>query len=181
MSFTRAKYDLCEQKIYNKQSAGPGSYSVNEPLACAACFQVNPMIRMQKAGVSLHKNYDWRFYSGPVDVESELMNLTRGASKCNKYLPKNNTCDTQKVVGDKNIVDFPNCYFPSENSRLINCTVREAQINRFQPLCLDPQKHLFFKEPVRIPTRNNIKDLHKTRFCIPKINNMSPSPKMYTY
>ena len=131
MSFTRLKYDLCEQKIYNKQSSGPGSYSVNEPLTCAACFQVNPMIRMQKSGVSLHKNYDWRFYSGPVDVESELMNLTRAASNCNKYMPTCNTCNKKingqhcsseipdkcrdclrKNPGDENIVDFPNCYFP---------------------------------------------------------------------
>ena len=179
MSFTRLKYDLCEQQKHNKESAGPGSYRVNQPLNCGACFQINPMVRMQKSGVSLDKNSDWRFYAGPVDVESELFNLTRVASKCDKYLPT--SLDKNPREGDKNIVDFPNCYFPSVNTRLINCTVREAQINRFQPLCLDPQKNLFFQTPVRIPTRLVIKDRHKTRKCIPKINNMSPHTKMYTY
>ena len=30
---------------------------------------------MQKTGVSMNSGVQWRFYGGPVDVESDLLNM----------------------------------------------------------------------------------------------------------
>jgi hypothetical protein len=42
----------------------------------------------------MNSGYDWRFYAGPIDVESDLFNLNRVASNCpkNKYYPDARNC-----------------------------------------------------------------------------------------
>lgn len=203
MSFNRLKDDVCEQKQYIKESAGPGNYQVQQPLNCGSCFQNNPSIIMQKSGVSLNGNYDWRFYSGPVDVESELKNLTRAASRCptDKYLPKCGKCGCRyqgqpcgagvsicgncngnmlkagKRCGDENIVDFPDCHFPVIHTRLNDCAPRGVGVNRFEYPCIDPQKNVMFPGCFRISSRLVMKDNFKPCAPKPAVNNMDPLPK----
>jgi hypothetical protein len=201
MSWTRLKYDTCEQKKAVHESVGPGNYRVEEPLNCGACFQSNPSIIMQKSGVSLQGGVDWRFYNGPVDVESDLRNLNRFASRCpsDKYIPKCSDCGciyqgqpcgsgvailcqgckqgrlkTGKKCGDESVVDFPDCYFPVEHSRLSGCTPRGVGLNRFDPLCLDPQANVFFPGAYQIPTRLVVKSNFRPCISIPAINDMTP-------
>ena len=141
MSFNRLKYDNCEVKKYNQESLGPGNYLYDTPIITDNCLNDNPRVINQKVGVSLNSNVDWRFYSGPVDVESELFNLNRNSSKCPKkqYVPncEQNSCDNQGEIcgagvlekctdsknplrnpwnrsGDNNLVNFKNCFFPTE-------------------------------------------------------------------
>jgi len=201
MSWTRLKYDACEQKKAIYESVGPGNYRVEEPLNCGACFQDNPSIIMQKSGVSLQGGVDWRFYDGPVDVESDLRNLNRTATRCptGKYMPKCSSCGCiyqgqpcgsgvaalcqgckqgnlkrGKRCGDENVVDFPDCHFPVEWTRLNSCSPRGIGLNRFNPLCLDPQANVFFPGAYQIPTRLIVKDNHRPAVPVPAINSMAP-------
>ena len=156
---------------------------------------------MQKTGVSLNSEVDWRFYDGPVDIESELRNLSRPASRCptRKYLPKCSQCECRyqgkpcgsnlshlcndckngnikdgKNCGDKNLVDFPDSYFPVEYTRLTDSVPRGVGINRFEYPCIDPQANLFFQGEKQVLTRTVVKDNYKPVKCLPKINSMDP-------
>ena len=203
MSFSRLKYDVCEQKKLVEESVGPGLYQIQTPIQCTTCFQENPELINQHGGVSMNSGVEWRFYAGPVDVESELRNINRPYSRCpdKKYEPRCANCkiivsgqpcgpgitpvcfdckEKLKKRGqrceDNDLVDFPDCHFPIENTRLSNppCTLRGTGWNRFDPLCLDPQDQIFFPGDYYIPTRTIFKDNHRP--CIPKpaINSMDP-------
>lgn len=201
MSFNRLKYDNCEIKKYNQESTGPGNYLCDTPLICNNCFNDNPRVINQKTGVSMNSHVDWRFYSGPVDVESELFNLNRANSRCptNQYIPKcgpddcttgepcgagvsescSNTRNPWNRVGDNNLVNFPNCFFPTEDTRLSNpCTnLRGTGWNRFVPLCKDPQEQVTFPGQYMTPTRLVVKDNHRPSVVEPRVNDMNPNGK----
>ena len=204
MSFNRLNYDMCAEKQSIKQSKGPGLYNVNTPVDCNQCHQTNPMVINQRGGTSLNTGVDWRFYTGPVDVESELMGVNRPASRCPKqqYEPfctrgcgaasgypcgqGVESCHDPalrtpgKREGDNNLADFQNCYLPTDSTRLSNppSTLRGTGINRFAPLCVDPQAQVMFPGQYNIPTRLVVKDNH--RACIPNLSVMErglPPPR----
>jgi len=207
MSFNRLKYDSCEEKKVLKESMGPGLYQVTEPVLCGTCYQDNPQIRLQKNGDSMNTGVDWRFNGGPIDVDSELRNLNRAASRCpsNKFNPNcnKNGCESDqgqpcgqgvvagnrmtsgeqlkngKRCGDNNLVDFPTCHFSVEDTRLSNpsCNLRGTGWNRFQPLCLNPQDQIFFPGDYQIPTRIIVKDNHRPCVPTPSVNSMLPTPQ----
>lgn len=181
MSFNRLKYDNCEKKQYMIETTKPCDYYIKQPLVSATCYQDNPSIRLQKSGVSMDGSKEWRYYSGPVDVESELKNITRPSSRCpsKKYIPKCSECnhryqgqtsgaDSSNLCkectykkgkyGNKQIVDFPKCHFPVQYTRLNNCPQREVSVNRFEYPCLNPQKNIFFPGRIQVSTRLVIKD-----------------------
>ncbi len=199
MSFNRLKYDNSEMKKYNQISSGPGNYLYDTPLISNNCLNDNPRIINQKNGVSLNSHVDWRFYSGPVDVESDLLNLNRSISE--KYTPNcsPNSCPNQGepcgagVVetctdsgnslrnpwnrpGDNNLVNFPNCFFPTDDTRLSNPpnTLRSTGWNRFEPLCKNPQMNISFPGETLTSTRLVVKDNHRPTIVRPNINDMNP-------
>ena len=207
MSFNRLKYDICEEKNELKESMGPGLYQVTEPVLCGTCYQDNPQIRLQKNGDSMNTDVDWRFNAGPIDIDSELRNLNRAASRCpkDKFTPDCPDCDcgdtqgepcgqgvvsgckrkdgkmlTQgQMCGDQNLINFPTCHFSVEDSRLSNppCTLRGTGWNRFQPLCLDPQDQVLFPGDYQVPTRLVVKDNHRPCVPTPAVNNMLPQQR----
>ena len=203
MSFNRLKYDNSNVKKYNQESTGPGNYLYDTPIMCNTCLNDNPRVINQKNGVSLNSNVDWRFYSGPVDVESDLFNLNRTAP--NKYVPNcsPNSCPNQgepcgagvmescsdpknplrnpwNRPGDNNLVNFPNCFFPTEDTRLSNpsTNLRGTGWNRFDPLCKDPQANVTFPGQYMTNTRLVVKDNHRPSVVPPRINNMNPNEKL---
>ena len=203
MSFNRLKYDTCEIKKYNQETSGPGNYLYDTPLMCNNCYNPNPSIINQKTGVSINNNVDWRFYSGPVDVESDLLNINRRASSCpsNQYEPKcapnscanqgepcgagvSETCNDAKTPwnrpGDENLFNFPNCYFPTDDTRLSNpaTNLRGTGWNRFNPLCHDPQYQISFPGEIMTPTRIVFKDNHRPSVVPPKVNDMNPNEEL---
>ena len=206
MSYNRTLYDPCEASLKVKESMNVGKYSLNTPIVCGNCFQGNPRIIDQKTGVSMNSGVEWRFYAGPVDVESELRNINKPASRCpsHKYNPscegascnnQGHPCGQGVVVGcknqndplrkpwtraqDNNLVDFPKCYFPTEDTRLSNpaTNLRGTGINRFDPLCIDPQAQVLFPGSYQIPTRIIVKDNHRPCVPTPAVNSMIPPPK----
>ena len=172
MSFNRLKYDNCEMKKHNQESTGPGKYLYQTPIQCNNCLNENPRIISQKNGVSLNGNTDWRFYAGPVDVESELFNITHSASRC----PRN---ELSKGTHEK-LINFPNCSFPTEDTRLSNpsTNLRGTGWNRFDPLCMDPQQHITFPGTYATSTRLVFKDNHRPSVVQPSVNDMNPNEKL---
>ena len=207
MSFNRLKYDNCEVKKYNQESTGSGNYLYDTPLMCNNSYNDNPRIINQKNGVSMNSNVDWRFYAGPVDVESDLFNLNRTASRCptQQYKPKcdTNACDNQGEAcgagvietceskqnplrkpwnrpGDNNLVNFPNSFFTTEDTRLSNpsTNLRGTGWLRFDILCKDPQAQINFPGELSVPTRILFKDNHRPSVVAPKINDMNPNEQL---
>ena len=207
MSFNRLKYDNCEVKQYNKETTGPGNYLYDTPIMCNNCLNDNPRVMNQKTGVSINSHVDWRFYSGPVDVESDLLNLNRTSSNCpsKKYIPNCNpndctdqgepcgagvgkTCTDSKNPlrnswnrpGDNNLVNFPNCFFPTEDTRLSNPSqnLRGTGWNRFDPICKNPQENITFPGDYNTCTRLVFKDNHRPSVVPPKVNDMNPYETM---
>lgn len=97
MSFNRPLYDHCEGKKRIQESTQAANYNVQTPVICGNCLPDDPRIHPNRTGVSLNSGYDWRFYAGPVDVESDLFNLNRVASNCpkNKYKPYSANCKVE--------------------------------------------------------------------------------------
>jgi hypothetical protein len=94
MSFNRPLYDYCEGKKRIHESTQAANYNVQTPVICGNCLPDDPRIHPNRTGVSMNSGYDWRFYAGPIDVESDLFNLNRVASNCpkNKYHPDARNC-----------------------------------------------------------------------------------------
>jgi hypothetical protein len=77
MSFNRLNYDSCSYKQDIYESIGPGNYQLGTPpIDCEYCFPMPPTVRMQGTGVSIKRSQPL------VDQHSELLNITRKASKC---------------------------------------------------------------------------------------------------
>merc|ERR1711981_360376 len=144
MSFNRLKYDIGIKKLDNNSATKAGNYGINTPLITNRCFQTNPRIIDQKVGVSINRNVPWRFYSGPVDVESQLLNLNRRASRdpSTKYNPLKDSCRNS----DKCLKNLPDCHIRTDDTRLSNpaTNLRGITIERFNPLCKNPQENVFF-------------------------------------
>lgn len=204
MSFNRLAYDTCESKIAIQESVAPGVYQINTPVLCNTCFQDNPQIINQRGGVSMNANTDWRFNAGPIDVETDLMNINRPATNCpsGKFQPKCPNCNIvlsgqpcgqgvaevckncsmplpKGAMCNQDLVNMPDCHFPVENTRLSNppSTLRGTGWNRFEYLCLDPQADLFFPGKLDEDTRLVARDNFKPCVRTPKVNSMHPDEK----
>ncbi len=114
MSFNRLSYDKSATQCQYEESVGPGLYQTNTPILCSTCFQDNPQIINQHGGVSMDSTTEWRFYDGPVDVESDLRNINRPLTRCgsSKYQPRCPNCGTVtsgQPCGDGVSISCHNC------------------------------------------------------------------------
>ena len=167
MSFNRLNYDTCSYQHSLAESVGPGEYMLTEPPnVTSPCFAESPQIRLQRQGVSVTREMPL------IDVDSELMNLTRSASNCpsKKYIPNGEQCDESKKLEEakNNLVHGDDCYFTVEDTRLSNpaCNLRGTGWNRWEWLCLNPQERVLMPFDHNINNRLVAKDNHRP--CIPK-------------
>lgn len=157
MSFNRLAYDSCTYQHYLKEAVGPGDYMVNVPRNdCEGCFYPSPYVRIQRAGGATCEK-------GLIDVDSELMGITRRASRCptEKYLPCGEDPCTLKMPKDCNGLG-------PEDTRLSNppCTLRGTGWNRWEWLCQNPQDKALLPFQQLINNRQVVKDNHRP--CVPK-------------
>jgi hypothetical protein len=155
MSFEGLAYDSCTYKENLAQSLGAGDYVFNTPLQdCNRCFSLNPMIRQQTAGGTMCEG-------SLIDVDSEMMNITRKASSCSamKYDPRKNdsklcpsprfnACDRGIETVDTRMNDPPS-------------TLRGSGWNRWEWLCTNPQQHFEMPFEHNINNRIVVKDNHR--------------------
>lgn len=196
MSFNRLNYDTCEYKQNLAESIGPGDYMINKPnISCEPCYPFPPSIRLQHTGASVDMNQYM------IDTDSELLGLTRKASKCpaKKYLPKCIYCKTnagepcgQGVAAscksckdelkrgsrcpDNNLTHWKDCGIPAEETRTSNppCNLRGTGWNRWEWLCLNPQAKVETPFDWNISNRIVVKDNHRP--CVP--TPISPAPSL---
>jgi hypothetical protein len=164
MSFNRVKYDDNQYMQDQQESLNVGLYSYNTPIITDNCFQSNPRIMQQRNGVSLNDGVDWRFNHGPVDIESDLRN--------NSDPLKGDF--SQKINHSKGMTHFKDCYLETDDTRLSNPILRETSIDRFAPLCRDPQKNIIFPGAAQISSRTLMKDNHRPLYARPAVNSMNP-------
>jgi hypothetical protein len=177
--WTRLKNDREYIQTDLKQSIAPLEFAL-DPSYAERC---EPCISMEggwigKQGVS----YD---ASKPIiDTESDLFNLNRLLSKDPqfKYHP---SCITKDCMGVMNGCDacqpklyhFRECGNKNEYTRTSNpvSTMRETGVNRFQPICLNPQDPSRWEHPgeIGINYRMVVKDNHVP--CIPHPIDQTPA------
>jgi hypothetical protein len=161
MSFNRLGYDDGSYKYNLKQSVSPGMYQVDKPRNdCDGCFF--PDVIMDHYGQALYKNL--------IDVDSELLGITRKASDCpsKKYLP----IDNDKVFGEKKFVK--ECRWLIPEATLLSmpkCTLHERGINRFEYLCHSVQSNALIPFDWFVSNRTITKDNHRP--CIPNLIDQS--------
>lgn len=141
MSLTSLGYDPCEYRQSLKETMGPGMYFLGTPLP----------LRDGCDGPSARR----------VDAGSELLGLPRREGRCtiNKYLgagPGENHCPLPAPLAQRDR------HMAAEDTRVSNppSTMRGGGINRWTPLCEEPQEHAL--EPFQMPAndRRAAKDAH---------------------
>jgi len=163
---TRMSYDKNSYQEELERSLYPGIYNLITPHNdCNDCNQYitnDPHLRFQNYG---HHTCSMKT---AVDDSSELYGLNYKNSKCNKdaYSPNSYISTGCKPKTTNNIRV---CSTPTESCRLSNppCTLKETGINRFDPLCWNPQnKALETFDRIGINYRMVAKDNHTP--CIEK-------------
>lgn len=147
MSFTRAVYDKCAYAETIQQSVGPGLYMLTRH-ADEPCFQKAAEFGVAAGGARAETKT-------LVDIDSELMGITRQRRKCAQPVAELQQCN---VIGADCTLDMI-----TESSRISNPphTLRENGVNRFVPLLFDPQRNLehpFYKQ---VNNRLLVKDSHR--------------------
>ena len=170
-SWSRSKYDQEYIQTDIRQSTAPLEFALDPSYAerCNPCLPTE-IGWIGKQGVS----YDTKIPI--VDTESDLFNLNRLLSKDPKfkYHPYCVTKDCVGVIGgcdecQPKLYDFPVCDIKNEYTRTSNpvSTLKETGVNRFQPICLNPQDRSRWEHPgeIGINYRMIAKDNHVP--CIP--------------
>ena len=165
MSFNRLSYDTCTYSHNLKQSIGVGEYMLGVPKShCGDCFYADPKVRAGM-GSAVAKCADRPL----VDVDSEMLGLTRRASDCpaDQYIPGTGGYDC-KLGALKECADGSPIH--SEDTRISNppCTLRGTGWNRWEwlPGCKNPQDDALARFDFNIQNRIVVKDNHRP--CLPK-------------
>ncbi len=196
MSFNRLDYDINAYRQQLNESLGPGVYTINMPrVDCVGCYPTDPYQRLQVQGGSVSKSMPL------VDVDSELMNITRKLSKdpSKKYIPRcpDSMCTSGEVCGqgvagqcskhargqrygDNDLHNFPDCRrIGTEDTRISNptCTLRGTGWNRWEWLCINPQERVEMPFDWNINTNIMFRDNHRP--CVP--TPIDPTPLFPNY
>jgi hypothetical protein len=124
MSFSRLNYDSCSYKQVLFESVGPGNYQLGTPpISCDYCYPMPPTVRMQGTGVSIDRSVPL------VDQHSELLNITRKASKCceKKWKQGCNHC------GWLSLDKYPNCQ-PNSVCPKCNSHTESKPVKKYNPV-----------------------------------------------
>ena len=134
MANTRFNYDECRTAKILQESTGPGRYLLNTPgPGCNPCFIEDPHIRLQGIGPNLRSVHNGH----PVDIDSDLMGLTRPLNKdCLQY-------DENAVKSSQN--NYKDCsidYTDESRATHPSWMYRDLEQSRRYPLFLDPQENV---------------------------------------
>ena len=163
MSINRLRYDDCAYVHRLAETIGPGDYMTQTPRICNECSHYAPGVMLQrKAGVAGEMDE----VGNLVDIDSDLLLLTRKASECptQKYLGPQSDPVLKTV---KNTHASKECVHPwdltPEPTLLSNprCTNKETTINRWEWLCKDPQSTALIPFDYAINNRIVVKDAHR--------------------
>ena len=161
MNFNRLNYDTCTYQHNLKQSVGVADYILGMPrVNCNACFHSDPSMGSIDSAPSVISK------DKLVDIDSELMGLTRKASNCptDAYIPDLSKAEDARYV----TTPIADCRSISvEETRLSNppSTLREHGWNRWEVLRENPQVRAEVPFRFNVNNRLLVKDNHRP--CIP--------------
>ena len=163
MSFNRLNYDDGTYTHILRESIGPGEYQIATPrVDCNGCFFPSPDVRLARYGAAVCGKE-------AIDVDSELMGITRKSSKCpsDKFKPTDKPfCNTTMPKDCTGLT--------TEETRLSNppCTLRGTGWNRWEWLCKNPQDKALVPFDFNINNRLVVKDNHRP--CVPQPKDQAP-------
>ena len=152
MSWNRPRYDDFTYKHRLAETIGPGEYMTQTPSSCDKCTYYAPGVILNGKGAALCDKE-------LIDVDSELIGITRKYSQCpaDKYLPRDEPfCKTNKNIQE--------CIDLVPEPTLISnpkCTNKEVTVNRWEWLCQDPQRNALMSFDFMINNRLIVKDNHR--------------------
>lgn len=187
-AWQRLNYDPVTYEVDIKQSTQPLRYHL-DPLYANPCGQIcrpGDVGYIGRVGTSIEKGYSL------IDTDSEMKLLNYRASKApqHQFHPQvnQNSCktgypgpeaggiqfelmDQDKCRNPSDKWHFPECRkLRTEYSRITypKCDLKGTGVNRFQPICLDPQHPSRWEHPSEtdVNYRMVVKDNHRP--CIPK-------------
>lgn len=172
MSFTRSRYDNCTYKHDLSETIGPGEYMTQTPHNCDNCAYYAPGVNFNGKGVGLCSKQ-------LIDVDSELLGITRRASQCpaDKFLPK-------KDPYCKMVSNYKECTDLVPEPTLISnpkCTNKETTVNRWEWLCINPQKNALVPFDFNINNRIVVKDNHRPLIERPMDQSAALPPECNNY
>lgn len=174
MSFTNLKYDECQQAQNVKESIGPGQYILNTPYTtCTPLYIEDPRIRLQKIPLRTGES---NFNNKKIEIESEILGITRKSSKCATQQFPFVTYETNESNCSKEISGFN-----IEDSRLNNppATLRCTENNHYlEHVCKNPQEHFEIPFDNIINTRIITKDTHRPYLIKPLEQEKYPKTKL---
>ncbi len=153
-TFSRLPYDDDTYVTKLNETIGPGQYMIGLPRV-----NCDNDCSFYAPGVNLDKFDDGMCEKELIDVDSELLGITRKDSKCpaRKYLPTDEPfCKNKQLTKD--------CTFLSPEPTLLSnpkATNKETTINRWQWLCQNPQKKVNIPFDYNINNRLIVKDNHR--------------------
>ena len=157
MANTRFNYDYVRTSKLLQESTGPGKYMLNTPgNGDDMPFINDPQIRLQRWGANV--------YTNPIDVDSDLMGLTRPLHKHDRmeyktYRNKNSSVNQYKVasapVTDETRVTHPAWAY------------RDLEQTRWEYPLLDPQEHTCMTFQNNMNTRMLEKDNYVPKVPVP--------------
>jgi len=156
MSFSRLAYDAQAYRTNLKQSSGPSSYVLGTPWhMCSPCLPEGGNASGDSRGAATCTT------PSPIDVDSELLGITRRASRDPECMYKPgqsmNMCTNSTTVSD-----CPRTAL-SEDTRLSNppCTLRSTGWNRWEWMCKNPQARALVPFDSMINSQLLAKDSHR--------------------
>lgn len=154
MSFSRLPYDNDAYVTNLNQTIGSGAYQLETPrVDCGDCSFYSG------GGMNLNMFNDGMCEKELIDVDSELLGITRKSSHCpaRKYLPSEKPfCKAKQLTKD--------CTFLTPEPTLISnpkATNKETTVNRWQYLCKDEQRHALIDFDWNINNRLITKEMHR--------------------
>jgi len=169
MSFSRPRYDDCTYKHRLAETISPGEYMTQMPRNCDNCAYYAPGVILDGKGVALCEKE-------LIDVDSELLGITRKYSQCpaDKYLPsKDPFCKVNKD-------GFRECTDLVPEPTLISnpkCTNKETTVNRWEWLCQNPQQNALVPFDFLINNRLVVKDNHRPHLERPMDQSVALPPE----
>ena len=165
----RLNDDSCEVWTNLRQSVGPGNYVLSQPLKCEIPFVADPQLSSQGAQVSVCADRPL------IDVDSELLGITRRAAKCpqSHYAAGTPSCRLKHPRD----ATFESEFDP-ESTRASNpgCTLRCRGWNRWEWLCDDPQSRAEVPFEWFVNYRNVVKDNHRPLIPSMLVDRAQPPP-----
>lgn len=174
MSFTKLNYDPCAYQQDLGQSMRVGRYRLDQPFGEAPCFYEDPTIRLQKYGGAMCMPNQL------VDLDSEMLGITRKASKCPEdFYPANEfKCHSKPKPSC-----LPAHQFWTEPTRLSNppCTLRCTGGNRWDWLPCNPQDKALIPFPTNTNTDILFRDNHRPIIPTPMTHDVVDIPPEKTW